>query len=632
MPQIPQESIEQVLAATRIEDLIGSYIPIKRAGSGFKALCPFHNEKTPSFNITPARQTFHCFGCGKGGDAIAFVREYENLPFADAVRKLAARVGIPIIEVDSDPNADRTRRLRGRMLDLHREAAAFFHRLLLRSPEAAHAREYLKSRGFGKEMAVRWHLGWIPESPRLFLDWARGKGYNGRDLVNSGLAAQRDENDPRSGLYLRFRDRLMFPIRNEIGDIIAFSGRVLQEGKPGGKYVNSPETPLFRKGNVLFALDRAKKPILKEKSVLLCEGQIDAICCHEQGIEHAIAPLGTAFTNQHARLLRRYAKSVVLCYDGDNAGFAGAEKAFLQLIGEGLSVRAVELPKGDDPDTFLKSHGTEAFRELLANARDFFDFKLDRASNAGTLATANGRATLGTECAVLLAAMSDHVARDAQINHVATRLQLPSNGLREAVSRAGREADRRTPEAQLTETSQAVAPTTLDRTVAYLCQLALASAEVQHFLNEQFEALHEAEAYLEGVTVLEAILNGAPDPANPASVNAFLGTLPEADRLALSRDLTTMGGDLPADPVEDASTALSQLAAKCLLQRDARNKAAQRASDLAPQRLFELLEEAKEIQKLLAGIDTRFLNEDQYTRYKTEPPPKRTYFREPRKS
>ncbi|HEY8991668.1 MAG TPA: DNA primase [Luteolibacter sp.] len=630
MPQIPQESIEQVLAATSIEDLIGSYIPVKRAGSGFKALCPFHHEKTPSFSINPARQTFHCFGCGKGGDAIAFVREYENLPFTDAVRKLAARAGIPIIEVESDPHADQARRLRGRLLDLHREVSAFLHTLLLKAPEAAHARGYLNSRGFGKDMAVRWQIGWIPESPRTFLDWARQKGYTGRDLVNAGLAALRDENNPRSGLYLRFRDRLMFPIRNEIGDVIAFSGRQLKEGLPGGKYVNSPETPIFRKGNVLFGLDRAKKPILTEKSVLLCEGQIDAISCHEHGIAHAIAPLGTAFTPQHARLLRRYAKTVVLCYDGDNAGFSGAEKAFVQLIAEGLNVKAVELPKGDDPDTFLKVQGPEAFRELLANARDFFDFKLDRASTAGTLATASGRAALGNECAALLAAMTDHVAREAQINHLATRLQLSPPGLREAVAHAGRQAQRRTPEATGEETAATVAPTPLDRTIGYLCQLALASTAVQHLLAEQFEALHEADQYLEGIPLLDRILDGAPDPEAPASVNAFLGTLPEPDRLALQQR-TDFSGELLGDPLDDAMNALAQLAAKCLLQRDARNKAAQREPGLAPARMVALLEEAKEIQKLLAGIDVRFLNEDQYTRYKTEAPPKRDGFRFPRK-
>lgn len=613
MPQIPQETIEQVLAATNIVDLIGSYIPVKRAGTGFKALCPFHNEKTPSFNITESTQRFHCFGCGKGGDAIAFVREYENLPFIDAVKKLGARAGIPIIEQDSDPRADQARRLRGRLLDLHREATDYMHSLLLRSPAADHARSYLKSRGFGKEMAVRWKIGWMPDQQQPFLDWARKKKFSGRDLVDSGLAAQRDPQRPEAGLYLRFRDRLMFPVCNEIGDVIAFSGRQLREDPRSGKYVNSPETALFRKSNVLFALDRAKKPVLKEKSVLMVEGQLDVIACHESGVEHAIATLGTALTTQHARLLRRYTKSVLLCYDGDNAGFTATQKAFRELITEGLSVHVVELPKGDDPDSFIKAHGADAFRGLLTNAREFFDFMIDRAASTGALADASARAALGNECSALLAAMSDHVGRDAQINHVATRLQVGTSGLREAVARSSRQQQQqqsRRADAAPGPTSEVVAPTALDRTVAYLCHLALRSPAAQHFLAEQFEAIHEAGEFLEGVPLLEAILGARPDPEKPAAVNAFLASLPDGDRLALTAD-TTFTGDPPADPLEATGATLSHLAAKALMRRDARVKAALAEPGLQAPRMIALLEEAKEIESLLKGIGQRFVFDDE---------------------
>lgn len=622
MAQIPHDTIKQVLAATDIVELISSYIEVKRAGSAFKALCPFHHEKSPSFNITPARQTFHCFGCGKGGDAIAFVREHENLPFSDAVRKLAGRAGITIVEEQSTPEADQARRVRGRLLDVHREAAEFMHTLLMRSPDAQHARDYLKSRGFGAEMAKRWTVGWMPENQEVFLTWARAKKFTGRELVNAGLAAQRDENNPRSGLYVRFRDRLMFSIRNEIGDVIGFSGRQLREDKRSGKYVNSPETALFRKSNILFALDRAKKPILKEKCALICEGQIDVIACHEAGIEHAIAGQGTAFTNQHARLLRRYTKAVILCYDGDSAGFEATEKAFRELAIEGISVRVVELIGGADPDSFLKEHGAEAFREQLNNARDFFDFKLDRATRDGRLSTANGRATVANECAGLLAVMTDHITRDSQINHVATRLQTGASGLREAVSKASKQTKPRSNDRETAAPEITIEPTSVDGTVRYLCHLALVSPEAQHLLAEQFEVLHESGEFIEGIPLLEIILGVRPDPADPAAVNAFLGSLSEPDRLALTRD-PMFAETAPENAISAVETSLCQLSARTLMKRDAKVKAALSTPGLEPTRMNQLLEEAKEIRELLKGVGQRSVFEDELAPSTRRPPEQR---------
>lgn len=235
MAQISKENVEKILDATDIVDLVGSYIQLKRAGSTFRANCPFHQEKTPSFHVTPSTQRFHCFGCGAGGDAISFIRDYENLPFMEAVRKLAARAGVPIVEEDGDPQAEQSRRQRGRLLDLHREATTFMHEQLLNSPSAAHARSYMKSRGFGSEMAVRWSIGWMPDSQRVFLDWARSRKFSGRELIDGGIAKLQNDDNPKSGLYVRFQDRLIFPIRNEIGDVIAFTARQLRENKNSGK-------------------------------------------------------------------------------------------------------------------------------------------------------------------------------------------------------------------------------------------------------------------------------------------------------------------------------------------------------------------------------------------------------------
>ena len=254
MARIPEETIEQILAATDIVDVVGNYIPLKRAGSSFRALCPFHNEKTPSFYVNPSIQIFKCHGCGKGGNAIIFVRDYENLTYQDAIRKLASRVGITVAEESLDPKEEADRRRRGLLLDLHRMLSAYYHSLLMESPDAQHARDYLKSRGFGSEMAERWQVGWAPP-PQIFVPWAKEQQLRGRDLVDSGIALQKE----RGGLYFRFRDRLMFPIHNDYGDVIAFSGRQLREDPNSGKYINSPETRLFKKSDVLFGLDKAKK-------------------------------------------------------------------------------------------------------------------------------------------------------------------------------------------------------------------------------------------------------------------------------------------------------------------------------------------------------------------------------------
>lgn len=606
MAQIPKESVEKVLESTDIVDLIGTYIQLKRAGSAFRANCPFHHEKTPSFYVTPSTQRFHCFGCQKGGDAIAFVRDYENLPFTEAVQKLAQRAGVPLIEEAYDPKANERRRSRGRLLDIHREATAFFHEQLMRNPAAQHARDYMTSRGFGSEMAASWAIGWMPDHPQVFLDWARSRKFTGRELVDSGIVKLQNDDNPRSGLYVRFQDRLMFPIRNEIGDVIAFTARQLRENKNSGKYINSPETAIFKKSRVFFALDRAKKPILAEKAALLCEGQLDAICCHQLGITHAIATSGTACTSEHARILKRYTSNVLICFDADSAGIAAVEKAYRQLVPEGLGVRVVEMPAGDDPDSYLRAHGADAFRELLSNAKEFFDFKLERAKSTGLFDSPAERAVALGDCAEMLSLMTDFAARENQLNIVATHLQTSSVALREAIAKAKAKPKRNFDDAALrsAEKSPPAEPTRLHRIVAFLCHLALSSGSAQRYLAEQFETLHEANRWLEGIPLLEVILGAAPDPASNATVNAFLGGLPEPDRMALARETSSLDG-VTVDGMQAAEQALALLSGTVLQRRDAAVKAELKQAGLTSERMIELLHEAKEISALLRGIGQR---------------------------
>ncbi|MGE9266685.1 MAG: DNA primase, partial [Verrucomicrobiales bacterium] len=549
MGRIPEETVEQVLAATDIVDVIGSYFPLKRAGSLYKACCPFHNEKTPSFTVNPGWQSFKCFGCGEGGSAIGFVMKYENLQFTDAVRKLAQKAGVTIIEEAVDPESERRRHLSTRLKELHNKAARYFHGLLLRDPAAQHARAYLKSRGFTKETAENWLIGWAPADSRKFLTWAKEKGFTGRELEKSGICGMKDANNPRRGLFVRFFDRLMFPIHNDYDDVVGFSARQLKEDKRSGKYINTPETVIFKKSKILFALPKARRAISREKFALLCEGQLDVIACHEAGLDHAVAGLGTAFTEEHARLLKRHTDHVTLCFDGDSAGIEAAGKAFVHLAGAALPVRLTQLPSGDDPDTFLKREGAEALRELIGSSKEFFDAKLDHDLKQAGSQSPNARAELLRQYAGLVSHISDDLQRDATIQNLSTRLRLPADDFRQAVHRSGREK-RRFERRDDEPGSRATEPAPLDRNLAYLCHLALSSGEAAEYLCEQMETLYEVLDELPGGRILRRILARRPESGNTAAVLAFLTSFTPAEQLALTGGFSQ---DQPDDPVRAAT-------------------------------------------------------------------------------
>ena len=615
MGRIPDETIEQVLAATDIVDLVGSYLPLKRAGSGFKANCPFHNEKTPSFTVNPARQTYHCFGCGEGGNGIGFVMAYENLPFPDALKKLAIRAGVVIQEDAYDPEADKRRKNRSRLVDIHNQTARFMHEQLLNSPDAEHARAYLKSRGYGRGMAERWMVGWMPDNPEVFLNWARERKFTGRELVNCDLAGQKDERNARAGLYVRFRDRLMFPIHNDYGDVIAFSGRQLREDPNSGKYINSRETLLFKKSKVFFALDKARRNMTKDKFALLCEGQIDVIACHESGIGSAIATLGTACTPDHARLLKRYTSDVVLCFDSDGAGFKAADKAFRLLSAEEMHIRMVAMPSGEDPDTLIKKIGPDAFQDLISNAREYFSVKLEHETNHRDLTSVRERMSLATELADLVAHVGNKMTKDALINQIATRLGIGTEELRGSVVEAEKQQarsklfeNRQQEKNQATDTSHLASsnstPTPINGSVSYLCYLALTSQAAQEWLGEQLEALIDPLSSLPGGSILRGILAKLPDPNNPAAVQTYITTLNTDDQLAL-RDVLTR--ENPADPVRAAEETTAMLVSTHFQNKEAAVRAKLRQPDLGPEQMVALMNEAKELQDILKNLQQRFI-------------------------
>ena len=608
MGRIPEETIEQVLSATDIVDVISGYLPLSRAGSNFKALCPFHNETTPSFMVNPSRQSYHCFGCGAGGSAIGFVMAYENLPFPDAIKKLASRAGVPIQEEAYDPEADKRRRNKSRLLELHNGAARFMHELLMTSPDAQHARDYLKSRGYGKGMAERWLVGWAPEYPNQFLDWARSNKFTGRELCDSGLAAPKDAG----GLYLRFRDRLMFPIYNDYGDIIAFSGRQLKEDPRSGKYINSPETNLFKKSKVFFALDKARRSMTKDKFALICEGQIDVIACHEAGITSAIATLGTACTPEHARLLKRYTKDAVICFDSDAAGFKAADKAFAIMSAEGIHIRMATMPDGEDPDSLMKKQGTETFRSLVENARDYFEVKLELESQRRDLTSVRERANLANELAALVVHVSDKMTKEALINQISTRLGIGVEELRGGVVRAEKK-QRRTQfyetrqtakENQDAETAPRAIPTPINSSVGYLCHLALTSQNAQDWLGEQLESLNDALTSLPGGSILLHILSRCPDPNKPVAVQIFIESLNEEDKLALRSSLAQ---ESPDNPVRAAEETTSMLISTHFQNKEASIRARLQEPNIGAEEMVALMNQAKELQDILKNLQQRFI-------------------------
>ena len=442
MAFIPPETLDQIIAANDIVDVIGGYFPLRRAGGMFKALCPFHQERTPSFSVNPRLQIFKCFGCGAGGNVISFVRDYENLDFLAAAKKLADRAGIRLEQGELSAEDAARHSMRRRLLSLHAEAADFFHHQLVKKASAQVAREYLKGRGIGIDIARSWKIGYAPDGWDSMREFAQTSGYSTEELIASGLVKAREEEDAlpkrpgseqrstgHSQFYDRFRGRVMFPICNDMEQVIAFSGRILEADAKAAKYVNSPETILFTKGAVLFGLHKSKRAIIEKSSAIVCEGQIDLITIFEAGVPNVIAPQGTAFTDKQARILKRFVQDgeVVLCFDADAAGQKAAERSTAVLLTENLAVRIVEMPAGEDPDSLIRSQGAAAFLERVAAARSFFDFQLDRLASRPEFATPGGQKQAARKMAETISLISDEVLREAEMNNVTRRLGISTN-------------------------------------------------------------------------------------------------------------------------------------------------------------------------------------------------------------
>jgi DNA primase len=438
---------ERIRAASDIVDIIGSYLPLKKAGANFTALCPFHKEKTPSFNVNPHRQIFHCFGCHKGGDVFTFVKEYENIGFMDAVRRLAERAKIPL-EFDQTPGEQQSRHIKDQLLQLHEQITQRWQNALLNEASGQIARDYLTKRGVSPEAVKLFRLGYAPDAWDDTVNWAKSKSHDLALVEKAGLIIHKSETpdarpetqDPKSqtpdprrqtrNYYDRFRGRLMFPICDEQGRVIGFSGRVLSGDEKTAKYVNSPETPIFTKSKVFFGLDKSKRAILDAGFAIVCEGQLDLIACFMGGVQNIVAPQGTAFTADHARIIKRYVDEVVLCFDSDEAGQNAAVRSLDHLLASGLAVRVAVVPAPHDPDSFIKANGGEAFRKLVEGAEGYFDYYLNRLCKLDDANSDKGRNAILRGMAEAVHKTGNNVLVDKYAQKTALRLGVSPEAVR----------------------------------------------------------------------------------------------------------------------------------------------------------------------------------------------------------
>jgi DNA primase len=422
-------SVERVRAASDIVEVVGAHVPLKRAGANFVALCPFHKEKSPSFNVNPRLQIFHCFGCHKGGDVFNFIKEFENVDFPEAVRRLAERARIPL-EYEGGAPEPAGQDIREALRKIHEQITTRWQNALATEASGSAARDYLASRAVSAEAIKLFRIGFAPDAWDDTVNWSKSQGHDIGLVEKAGLILRKEGSDR---FYDRFRGRLMFPICDEQGRVIGFSGRILSGDEKTAKYVNSPETPLFTKSKVFFGLDKSKRALLDAGFAIVCEGQLDMISCFMAGVQNVVAPQGTALTSDHARILKRYVPEVVLCFDSDAAGQNAAVRSLDSLLEAGLAVRVAVVPAPHDPDSFIKESGADAFRKMISEAEGFFDFHLARLCVLNNVGEDRGRLAIlqamseavhKTGNAVLIDKYAQKTALRLGVSHEAVRAEF----------------------------------------------------------------------------------------------------------------------------------------------------------------------------------------------------------------
>jgi DNA primase len=589
-----KETVKQQADIVRI---IGDYIKLKKAGAqNYSGLCPFHGEKTPSFSVHATRQFYHCFGCGVSGDVFSFVQKIENITFPEAVRLVAQKLGIPLPKATySSPGEARDAKLRAQLLDAQERAATFFQECLKR-PEGARAREYLQGRGLDAETIARFRIGYAPDSGFLLRDrltnefseevlresglfsWKAGAPSSSvRTLDGQGgdfdsvptSEAEAQSPKPEARMYSKFRNRVMFPIANDTGKIIAFTGRTLAtDEKSGPKYLNSPETGIYSKGRVLFNLDHAKEAIRKLDYAILVEGQMDCISVYAAGFHNVIASSGTAFTEIQAKLLGRFSKNVVVNFDPDTAGAKATERTLGLLVEEEFQIKVLTLEQGFDPDLYIRRKGKEAYGEALRSSQKYFDYLIDRARSQFPVRSAEGKKQAVNHLLPHVQRVPSRIVRDELAQEIAQKLGIDSAVLRQELRHVASERSaatvKSTSEAQATDAERI-----LIRALASARQMQpgehVSSRDGARDVvkDEEFDPARQAQYVLQSEalhrglateSLVDALLNAGAEVADVMEVPCS-----ESERRMLASILLKEDEELSAERLEGAVRALRRI-------------------------------------------------------------------------
>ncbi|WMI81292.1 DNA primase [Anaerotignum sp. MB30-C6] len=429
----PREIIEEVRLQNDIVEVISQYVPLKQKGGSYFGLCPFHNEKTPSFSVNSEKQFYYCFGCGAAGNVFGFLMEMENCDFPEALKKLADRAHVSLPEPEKSAQAMVAEQLKARLFEIHTVAGRFYHDIL-QSDEGAAARSYMKERKLKPNITRKFGLGFAPERRNVLLEHLKEKGYSINDMLQSGLVI---ENKDKNGYHDRFRGRLMFPIFDPQGRVVGFGGRIMGKGEP--KYLNSPETILFSKSRNLYGLNFAKAA--RKKELILVEGYMDMISLYQAGFHNVVAALGTAFNQEHARTLKKFAEDIILLYDSDEAGTNAALRAIPVLTSNGFRVRVTQVPDGKDPDDFIKENGALAFSKLLINAVHYISFEIACIRRNYNLDNPEHKVRFATEAADILSKLDNAIERNVYASEVSRMTGVEEGAIRSEIDKRVKKVD-----------------------------------------------------------------------------------------------------------------------------------------------------------------------------------------------
>ena len=437
--RIPQEILDEIIARTDIVDVVGRYVPLKKQGQNFIGLCPFHHEKTPSFSVSQNKQIYHCFGCGVGGNVFKFLMEMEHLSFPEAVRKLAGEVGVKVPEREQSESDRRAMEKRNRLLKWN-GFATYYYQAVLHAPQGKIYNDYLDKRQITSEIKEKFQLGGCLEGWDGLYRYLKKKGASDEDLIEIGLVSPRNSG---KGCYDRFRDRLMFPIKDANGHVIAFGGRIIDAEKAPQKYINSADSTIFHKGRNVYGLDLAKSAIRAADQVIIVEGYMDVIACHQAGIANVVAPLGTALTEDQVKLLMRYTYNFITSFDGDSAGVRATLKSIDLIERAGAKARVLAIPEKKDPDEYIKAYGSEAFRSLLQHAASGYTFRLNQALEKFPGDSMEQKLGILGEVLPHLNKISHPAELDMAVRQTADRLFLSEQAIKNELAAFRRSGDRR---------------------------------------------------------------------------------------------------------------------------------------------------------------------------------------------